>query len=151
MTKRIAVVLCLLLVSAACTKQSATNNSESPMHKITVGSAELNVEIADTQASREKGLSNRDHLPEDQGMLFDFTNTNINRPSFWMKETRFNLDLLWIKNNVVIAVTEDVPAPKNPDEILPSYPAPDPVDTVVEVNSGWVKRHNITVGDKITR
>src|SRR6185295_2825118 len=104
MTKRISALLCLLLLSIACTKQPTTNNPPDPMHKITIGHTELSVEIADTDVAREKGLSNRDQLAEDHGMLFDFKNTATDRPNFWMKEMRFDLDFLWVKDNDVIAV-----------------------------------------------
>jgi uncharacterized membrane protein (UPF0127 family) len=139
MTKRTLALACLLLIAAACNKPPVTNNQS--LNKITIGTTELNIEIANTDVAREQGLSNRDSLAEDQGMLFDFKNTNIERPSFWMKGMRFNLDFLWIKANTVIAITEDVPAPKTPDEVLPSFQAPGPIDTMIEVNSGWVKRH----------
>jgi uncharacterized protein len=118
---------------------------------ITVGTHSLTVEVVNNDATRAQGLSGRERLQDDQGMLFDMRNTNIDRPSFWMKDMRFGLDLIWIKNNRVVGITKNVPAPTENTSTtsLPTYPPPAPVDMVLEVNAGWAEIHNLKVGDAV--
>ena len=53
------------------------------------------VEIADTEAEREKGLMFRKELPEGRGMLFDFHQEQD--VSFWMENTYIPLDMMFIR------------------------------------------------------
>ena len=66
-----------------------------PLEVATVrGVFHFKVEVADTDATREKGLMFRKALAADRGMLFDF---KAPRPvAFWMKNTLIPLDLLFI-------------------------------------------------------
>jgi uncharacterized membrane protein (UPF0127 family) len=66
-----------------------------------------------------------------------------------MKGMKFDLDLIWIKNNRVIGITSNVPHPKNENDELPLYPPPSEIDMVLEVASGFSEKNNIAVGDTI--
>src|SRR3989344_7914429 len=59
---------------------------------VTINDAKINVEIADTQDKRAKGLGGRDSLATGSGMLFIFPKAD--RYSFWMKGTKFPLDII---------------------------------------------------------
>ncbi|HMR54982.1 MAG TPA: DUF192 domain-containing protein [Candidatus Doudnabacteria bacterium] len=113
---------------------------------ITVANQNLFVEIVATDETRAQGLSGREPLTEKQGMLFDFTNTTIKRPSFWMKDMKFDIDIIWIADNKIIGITPNVPAP-TPNETLPSYPPPSDITHVLEVIAGWSERNKVKVGD----
>jgi len=54
----------------------------------------INVELANTNASREIGLSYRTSMNQDEGMLFVFD--KIGKYGFWMKDMNFPLDILWL-------------------------------------------------------
>ena len=60
----------------------------------------LSVEVADTQASRELGLSGREKMGDDEGILFVFDTPG--RYGFWMKDMQFPLDIIWINQNGVV-------------------------------------------------
>jgi uncharacterized membrane protein (UPF0127 family) len=154
-TFAVTAALCLLLVGAGCTRTATEPPHNSAAVQTTyripllIGRRRLNVAIADTDAARAQGLSGQPRLQDDQGMLFDFHGTSITTPGFWMKNMKFNLDLIWIKDNEVIGITTNVPAPRNPGEPLPSYYPPSQVDMVLEVNAGWSDSHGIVEGEKI--
>lgn len=123
---------------------------------ISLGNNKLLVAVADTDATRQQGLSGQDSLTNGQGMLFNFKNSKRRQPGFWMKQMKFDLDIIWIRDNVVVDITQNVPAP--PSGAVPSGAAPgglplyypsEPIDTVVEVPSGWCARHSITVGTRL--
>ncbi len=106
--------------------------------------ASLYLEIADTPEQRERGLSGRDKLRDDHGMLFIFEYPLI--PGFWMKDMRFPLDMAWIdKDYSVVGIAKDIP----PESYPKTFQPPSPVKYVLEVNAGWADKNNIRVGDTI--
>jgi uncharacterized membrane protein (UPF0127 family) len=121
-------------------------------HAIMLDGTRLNVALADTDQTRQQGLSGQTSLTDIEGMMFDFSNSERRRPGFWMKEMQFPLDIIWIKDNVVIDIARDVPAPSTGTELskLPLYFPPTEIDKVIEVNAGWCARHNIGNGSKLT-
>jgi uncharacterized membrane protein (UPF0127 family) len=111
------------------------------------GDAKVMVEIADEADEMSKGLGYRDVLDEDTGMLFIYPDTHT--PRFWMKGMRFPLDFIWIRDGVVVDILENVDYPKSEDEELPFYSPSESVNWVLEVNSGWIQKHNVSVGDAV--
>jgi len=114
--------------------------------RIQVGEVMVEVEVRDTMAGRVQGLSGVEKLDDDEGMLFVFPVEG--KFSFWMKEMKFDLDFVWIKGDKVVGITEGVKAPKQ-GEIAVMVEPEEGVNMVLEVNSGWVKRNEIKVGDKV--
>jgi len=107
----------------------------------------LTVETADTDEKRTQGLSNRERLGQNDGMLFIFPSPSYYR--FWMKEMKFPLDFIWIKKDTIVDLTQDISPPKLPDESLPTFTSKFPFDKVIELNAGEVKSLNIKIGDRI--
>ncbi len=112
---------------------------------IKVGTAQVQVEVADDQAERTQGLSGRMSLPDNSGMLFIFDSPGAY--AFWMKDTFVALDFVWIRHSAVVEIAENVqPADFQPPRTLsPSQP----VDRVLELKAGTVKNLGIKVGDKV--
>lgn len=106
------------------------------------------VEVVNTDETRTLGLSGRESLSEGTGMLFDFTNTNVTKPSFWMKDMKFAIDIVWINNSKIIGITPNVPAPTD-NQNLPTYPPPSNITHVLELPSGYAEKANIKVGDTV--
>jgi uncharacterized membrane protein (UPF0127 family) len=119
---------------------------------IQVGREKLFVEVVTTEPAYERGLSNRPTLKGNQGMLFDFRHEGAQRPGFWMKDMLFNLDLIWIKNGLVVDITKNALAPEVNTKLneLPLYKPNSDIDMVLEVNSGWTDKNNIRIGDQLT-
>lgn len=148
--KLIFTLIALTLLSVSCEQRK--NISLTPAeHTIIVRDQTVAVEIADSPEKRTLGLSYRDSLPQQSGMLFDFRDDPNKRPEFWMKEMRFPIDIIWIYHNKIVAINDSVPAPpaNTPIQDLPLYTPPSNIDYVLEVNAGWSKAHNIQVGDNV--
>ena len=75
------------------------------MEKLTVKVADktYTVSVARTEEEKEKGLMGVETLPENQGMLFDYTDDPQTEISFWMKDTLIPLDIVFINNQGVVA------------------------------------------------
>lgn len=106
----------------------------------------ITVEIAQTPESREQGLSGRETIGEGiDGMALVFDEPQV--ISIWMKDMQFPLDLLWIKNGVIMDMEEQVPAPSS--NVFPRYTFEESVDMVLEIPAGFVKEHGIDVGQEV--
>ena len=114
--------------------------------EVKIGETSFSVEVADTMASRAKGLSGREFLGEKNGMLFVFKIPA--KYSFWMKGMKFPLDIIWIKDSEIIWIAENVPPATGLFDAKTYFP-PDNADMVLELNSGSAKNFNIKIGDRV--
>jgi hypothetical protein len=111
---------------------------------VTIGeSLTVLVDVADTDATRERGLSGRKMLGERHGMVFLFSEPD--RYSFWMKDMRFPIDILWIKDGEVVDITTDALIPIDGRPIPTYFPA-SPANMVLEVPAGFAEKHGLRVG-----
>jgi uncharacterized protein len=113
--------------------------------QINLGSTPLTVEVSDTTALEAQGLSGRDSLPPDTGMLFAFAKPDTY--GFWMKDMKFSLDLIWIDPNMqIIKIDQNLAPDTYPQAFLP----PAPVEYVVEVPAGFAQGHSLKVGQNLS-
>lgn len=115
---------------------------------VTIGDGlKVQVEVASTAQTREKGLSGRDRLEPGQGMLFVFMQPAVY--TFWMKDMKFPIDILWINGQELVDITTDVPLPE-PGEALPQYFPQSPADKVLEVPAGFARTNGLRTGMTVT-
>jgi len=110
-----------------------------------IGSKQITIEIAKTPDQLKKGLSDRNSLGKNRGMLFQYPDYVFQ--GFWMKGMRFPIDIIWIKDNVIVGAQQNVPV--GITEPLPVYYPPEPVNNILEVNAGFVTKNNIKAGDRV--
>lgn len=112
---------------------------------LVIGGHKIIVEIADTDEKRYQGLSNRENLCPDCGMLFVWPEKA--ERAFVMRDMKIKLDIIWINNGKVVKIDENLA----PEGSLPInlYKSPGPVDYVLEVNAGFTKKNNIKVNDPV--
>ncbi len=103
----------------------------------------LNIEIADNEYETETGLMYRQDMEEDQGMLFVFPDEAMH--SFYMKNTEFALDLIFIKSDMSVASFQENAKPLSQTSLSSKVP----VKYVLEVNAGLVEEWSLQIGDKI--
>jgi uncharacterized membrane protein (UPF0127 family) len=146
MCARVTAVLLLTALVAGC---GGDGGSEGSGATVRVGGAELRVEIADTPETLANGLSGRQPLGSDEGMLFQLPGRS--RQTFWMKGMLFSIDIVWIANGRVIQVSPRLPAPAPgaADSELPLYRPRQAVDSALEVIAGWARRHGVGPGDTV--
>lgn len=103
----------------------------------------LDIEVADDEEERMRGLMDRLNLPENTGMLFIFPNEEPR--SFWMKNTFISLDIIYINSQKEIVSIQKYTQPKT----TYSIPSEKPAMYVLEVNAGFTDKNGIALGDKI--
>lgn len=105
--------------------------------------ARITVEVADNEEERTQGLMHRSQMADSSGMLFIFDNAEPR--SFWMKNTKIPLDILYVGDNKEIVMVYKSVMPYSTQSV-PSYKD---ARYVVEVNGGFTTEHNIKEGDHI--
>ncbi len=105
--------------------------------------AKLDIEIADDDYQTQTGLMYRDNMAANHGMLFIFENTDYR--SFYMKNTKIPLDIIYISDNKTIVSIQKNAKPL--DET--SLPSEGPAKYVLEVNAGLSDQWGLEQGDKI--
>ena len=124
------------------------DRKNSTTYTIRLGDTSILAEVANTEEKRIQGLSGRNALGNNQGMLFEFPNRGYH--SMWMKQMKFPLDIVWILDDTVVGTSENVPNPRTDSDKLPVYTPPEAVNVVLEVNAGFSKQHHVSKGTKIT-
>lgn len=104
----------------------------------------MSLEKVDTTSGRESGLSGREFLPANRGMLFVFD--SIGNQCMWMKDMKFNLDIAWLNAHGDVVKLEEKLTPASYPQI---YCADDTL-FVIEVNSGIAKSAGLDVGSHVT-
>lgn len=118
---------------------------EQKLVEVRVGNAIFEAEIVDQPLSWQRGLSGRDQLVENRGMLFIFPDRQIR--NFWMKDMRFSIDIIWISENEIIGLVQNArPESAEPYTIFTS---PEPVDKVLEINAEMAQKLGIKIGDRV--
>ncbi|GIU65909.1 DUF192 domain-containing protein [Candidatus Phycosocius spiralis] len=102
------------------------------------------VEVADTARTREIGMMWRTQVPLGTGMLFDFKKPTP--ATFWMENTLVSLDLIFIRENGIIANIVANAAPLSRDLV----PSDGPVLGVLEIGAGEAMRLGIKPGQKVS-
>lgn len=130
-----------ILMIVVCTACSAGGPS------VEIGGERFSVEIADTRQKQALGLMYRDEMPADHGMLFIFPNEAPR--SFWMKNCRFALDIMYFDKhlNMVSASLDTLPCRVSR---CPSYPSKAPAMYVLELNAGKAVELGVGPGDYLT-
>lgn len=107
--------------------------------------AEKNYSVyeARTPIQREIGLSAFNSIKDNEGMLFYFD--DLGRPAFWMKNMKFPIDIIWLKDWTVIQITPDIAVEPN-DKFTDYLPQHD-VNEVLEIKAGQSQKDGIKVGD----
>jgi hypothetical protein len=139
----VSVSLVLLLFLIGC--DAAAPSSTSGLRTVTmpIGSKTYTLEVADTDETRHHGLMERDSMPADHGMIFVFP--DVDERGFYMKHTRFPLEILYIDETGRIVSW----ATMKPYD-LTNVPSNAPAKYAIELNVGSVQASGVKVGDKLS-
>jgi len=110
--------------------------------KMQIGKRTFTLEVADTSASQEHGLMERDSMPSDHGMIFVFPQEQ--ERFFWMKNTRFPLDIIFVDASGKIVSIHQMRAYD-----LHTTPSDAPAKYAIELNAGAAGDAGVQAGDKL--
>ncbi|MBB5942224.1 MULTISPECIES: DUF192 domain-containing protein [unclassified Xanthomonas] len=133
---------CVLLLLALSGCASAGGD-----HWVELGGHRYDVELAQNDATRARGLMFRDQMEADHGMLF--IHDREEPQAYWMKNTKIPLDILYFDNQrKLVAQQRDVP-PCSAGDACPPYPSNAPARYVLELNAGQAEQLKLQDGTEL--
>ena len=114
---------------------------------VELGGHRYQVEIADDDAERVRGLMFRDAMQADHGMLF--IHEREQPLAYWMKNTKIALDILYFDDGLtLVSQQRDVP-PCTLGDRCPPYPSDAPARYVLELNAGQAAKLGLQDGARL--
>ena len=144
--KRVSSVV-LLLILVGCVSQSVSQQASQSSTVVVHSDFDVSyvVEVADTPKERETGLMSRGGLVPGHGMLFVYPQDQA--LSFWMKNTVFPIDILFINSTgSIVDAQYMLPCQRDPCQV---YVSDKPAKWALEINGGETQKHRIFVGQKV--
>lgn len=143
-----AATFAALLFTGACGGQEGSADGQTlPVETLSVvtdkGSFDFDVEIADDEAERARGLMFRPPLEDDKGMLFQFPDAA--ERAFWMQNTPSSLDIVYLDNQgcIISIAAHTTPYAET------TYPSNGPARGVLEVRAGRMAEIGAGPGDRV--
>ena len=115
--------------------------------EVKIGGIVFKVEVASSVMEQGRGLSGRQKLGDDEGMLFIFSNPGLY--SFWMKGMNFPIDIIWINDDRIIGIERNVPVPVSVADNLKTYVPRFAVNKALEINAGLAEKYGFKIGQQI--
>jgi uncharacterized protein len=134
-------ILATLALSSAVTFPPGTAVIRAPARTV-----QVRIEIAETQAQRQRGLSSRRTLAQNSGMAF-LWKSDV-RERFWMKDTLVPLSIaFWGKGGRILRILDMTPCRRDPCKLYDPHVA---FRGALEVNRGAFKRWGVRPGALVT-
>ncbi|MBU1124649.1 MAG: DUF192 domain-containing protein [Candidatus Omnitrophica bacterium] len=131
------IATCCLMLCVGC--------SIRPVKKVCGKNFCVTAEVCDTEKTRSRGLMFRKELADNRGMLFIFEKEAAY--SFWMKNMRFPIDIIWLdKNKTIIDMHNDVLPCK---DVCKNYIPAQPVLYVLEVGAFFIEHYGVVIGEEL--
>ena len=147
----IAVVIIGVIGLLTLPSDSKLESVEFPRGTILIDDIALEVQIADSDPRRVRGLMFQQQLPYDEGMIFVFNEPGLY--SLWMLNMQFPLDMIWFDHDGnIVHIEKNIPPCKTVVEITTcqSIIPDNAASYVLEVTAGFIDQNNITSDSKLT-
>ncbi len=142
--KNFFVIILVLVVGFFLINYFPTNFKKENIKYVKIAGQNIKVDLAMTSETRTLGLSGRLELKENEGMLFIFDHEGIY--PFWMKDMNFDIDIIWIGEDLkIIYIKKEALAISYPE----SFSSEKNAKYVLEVVSGFSEKNNLKVGDSV--
>lgn len=140
-------ILIVAVVLLAVTRGGGLVNIFQAKPTATINKTAYNLILAKSDAEKIKGLSGRDKLATNQGMLFVFKDPGMY--PFWMKNMKFPIDIIYISNDKIVDIFKNAqPATEDPKTIVVVKPSEN-ANYVLELNAGEATKNNMKKGDTV--
>lgn len=140
----ILLILGILFLSFIGLQKTTTNSKQSA----TINGVNFNLEIAQTKEQKSIGLAKYKKIEKNFAMYFPFERKDYY--SFWMKDMKFPIDIIYIDNGKIVAIFKNVQNPKSPNDKLQVYNPEKLADSVLEISAGLSDKYNFKTGNRVS-
>jgi hypothetical protein len=146
----VGLLLCVALATALYSENSAdspagqsTSSAPAKSYNLQTPSRTYDLEVAVTPEEQSKGLGGRETMRVDAGMIFWYPDQA--ERCFWMKDTRFALDIIWVGSDKRITKLQERLSPDTyPNQFCAN------ARYVIELRSGEAARSSLRVGQRLS-
>ncbi len=138
----LALVVGIACFAGACESKKNAIPGQVRTARVQIGKMNFDLEIADTVATRRRGLMYRQSMPEDRGMLFVFDYPEVLH--FWMKNTYIPLDIIYLDADGRVVTIKQM-KPLDTTTVSSEKPA----KYAIELNQGMAQKAGVREGDII--
>jgi uncharacterized membrane protein (UPF0127 family) len=114
----------------------------------TIKNQTFSLDVAKTPKQKEIGLSEKKSITPNYGMYFPFDKADYY--AFWMKNMQFPIDIIFLKEDKIVTIHNNVPVPTDSTTTPPLYQPTEPADAVLEITAGLAEKYGFAKGDLIT-
>ena len=150
-----ALTLCLvstaLSVAPGCNAGSTAEATVADPHEVTLDGRTYALELALTPEQREQGLSDREEIDPEGGMLFVFPDSQVHVQQFVMRRCLVPIDIIFVAPDGLITAMHamQVEEPGTTGYELERYGSRYPAQFVIELAGGTLETLNLSVGDRV--
>ncbi|MEX2514758.1 MAG: DUF192 domain-containing protein [Candidatus Paceibacterota bacterium] len=102
------------------------------------------LDVADTSTLRRQGLSGRESLGSNEGMLFLYRLSG--EYGFWMRDMNFPIDIIWLdRNDEIVTIVSSALPDSYPEIYYPDNSA----RKIIEVSAGVAEKLDLNIGDRL--
>lgn len=116
---------------------------------LSINNISFKAEVVTTDQAKATGLSKYKKIDNDFVMVFPFETPDYY--SFWMKDMKFSIDIIYVLKNRIVQIFPNVPYPKNENDALQVIEPKEKSDTVLEINGGLSQKYKFKKGDLIEK
>lgn len=140
------LLICILGIYSASrfNSQSDCGNYRIDQKSELISGHTFTIQKAVIEADRNKGLSGKKCIPENQAMLFVFDKPDTY--GFWMKDMNFPIDMLWLDADKKVVFIQKNATPESYPKV---FKPKEKSLYVLEVASGTADKLNVTVGTRL--
>ena len=138
--------LLVLLTLFGCADSSSATHTN-----VSIAGQTFHLELALTTKQRMQGLSDRDHIPADGGMLFVFPDHQVREQRFVMRQCLVPIDIIFLDPNARVVATHQMTVEPydTPDDKLKRYSSRYPAQFAIELAGGTLDQLSVKSGDQI--
>jgi uncharacterized membrane protein (UPF0127 family) len=137
------LIILLMIVIYILTSKT----SQSPT-KLRIGNkVTIKLIVANSEEKKIQGYSKQPPIDYQQGMLFVYQSPGFS--SFWMREMLFNLDFIFIRQNRIVDLVENVKNPKDNHGQIEFVNSRQAFDQALEVKAGFIKKYQVRINDPV--
>lgn len=140
---RIIAIMAIAVVASLATLYTTPGRTSQDPYNIEryINGKLLYLDIARSDTEHYQGLSDRQRMCDECGMLFIYREKE--RRIFVMRRMNFPLDFVWLADGKVVHIDRNAEPERAP---YTQYSAEEAVDAVLELNAGAVDRYGLQEG-----